>query len=137
MAAKLTGRQESAVAALLTEPTIEAAALKAQIGARTLYRWLHAPLFAAAYREARRQAVGQATARLQQASADAVTTLQSVMTDPTAPAPARVNAAKAVLEIAVKAIEVEDLEARVEELEQALTVFPRNGRAPYAVTPET
>ena len=70
----------------------------------------------------------QATARLQQASSDAVTALQSVMNDTEAPAPARVNAAKAVLELAVKAIEVEDLEARVQELERAVIVLPSNGR---------
>jgi hypothetical protein len=56
---------------------------------------------------------------LQQAASDAVTTLQGVMTDAETPAPARVTAAKAVLELALKAGEIEDLTARIEALEHA------------------
>jgi hypothetical protein len=119
MSGKLSGKQEQALIALLTEPTVEAAAAKAGMNARTLFRWLNDPPFVAAYREARRQAVQHATGRLQQAASDAVTTLQGVMTDTTAPAPARVTAAKSVLELAVKAVEIEDLMARIEALEQA------------------
>ena len=119
MSQKLSGKQEVALSALLTEPTVETVAVKAGITPRTLYRWLNAPPFVAAYREARRQAVQRATGRLQQAANDAVTTLQDVMTDTTAPAPARVTAAKSVLEMAIKAVEIEDLTARIEALEQA------------------
>jgi hypothetical protein len=36
-----------------------------------------------------------------------------------APAPARVSAAKTVLELALKAVEIEDLSARIETLEAA------------------
>lgn len=119
MSGTLSGKQELALICLLTEPTIESAATKATVNPRTLFRWLNDPLFVAAYREARRQAVHRATGRLQQVASDAVTTLQTVMGDPDAPAPARVSAAKTVLELAVKAIEIEDLTARLEALEQA------------------
>ncbi len=118
MSQNLSGKQECALTALLTEPTVEAVAVKAGITPRTLYRWLNDPPFVAAYREARRQAVQRATGRLQQAASDAVTTLRDVMTDATAPAPARVNAAKSVLDLAVKAVEIEDLTARIETLEK-------------------
>ncbi len=124
MAGNLTGKQERALHALLTEPTIEEAARAAGIGERTLYRWLNDPPFVAAYREARRQAVQRATGRLQQAANDAVTTLQNVMMDAEAPAPARVNAAKSVLDLAVKAVEIEDLTARIEALEHAAAHSP-------------
>jgi hypothetical protein len=119
MSGKLSGKQEQALIALLTEATVEAAAAKAGMNARTLFRWLNDPPFVAAYRAARRQAVQRATGRLQQAASDAVTTLQDVMTDAAAPAPARVSAAKSVLELAVKAVEIEDLTACIEALEQA------------------
>src|SRR5262245_55649012 len=103
MTERLSGKQERALSALLTEPSVEAAAHKAGVNARSLYRWLNDPRFGAVYRAARRHAVQQASAQLQRASSDAVATLRSVMNDLTAPAPARVNAAKAVLEMAVKA----------------------------------
>ena len=43
------------------------------------------------------------------------------MVDPTAPAASRVRAADCVLDRAIKAIEVEDIEVRVAELERAET----------------
>ena len=52
--------EDAALAALLSEPTIEAAAGQAEISPATLYRWLADPVFKARYREARRQAVEHA-----------------------------------------------------------------------------
>jgi len=52
-------------------------------------------------------------------SALALGTLDSIMSDDSAPAPARVTAARAVIEFAVKAIEIEDVLARIEALESA------------------
>src|SRR5438094_887680 len=54
---KLTSKQETLIAALLTEPTYAAAAAKAGVGTATLYRWMHLPEFRAAYRRARRELV--------------------------------------------------------------------------------
>ena len=122
MPAQLSGKQITALSALLRERTIEDAAERAQVHERTIRRWLKDPFFGEAYRQARRDAVAIATGRLQQVAAEAVTTLQSVMRDDTAPAPARVSAAKTVLELAVKAIEIEDLTARIEVLEATATV---------------
>ena len=85
---------------------------------RTLLRWLKEPEFQTAYREARRAAFGQSIARLQQASSAAVTTLLKVMVDPNTPASTRVRAADSVLDHSAKAIEIEDIEARVSELER-------------------
>ena len=75
--------------------------------------------FQAAYRQARREAFGQATARLQQASGAAVSTLLKVMIDQSTPASTKVRAADCVLDRAGKAIEIEDIEARVVALELA------------------
>ena len=60
---KLTSRQEALIAALLTEPTYAAAAIKAGVGKTTMYRWLHLPAFRKAYREARRELVEHAIGR--------------------------------------------------------------------------
>lgn len=55
------------------------------ITANTLLRWQKVPEFATAYREATRAACAQSTARLQQASSAAVSTLLKVMIDPATP----------------------------------------------------
>ncbi len=114
---KLSRKQEQTIAALLTCNSITAAAAGCGIAEATLHRWLKETTFQTAYREARRQIV-------QQASGTAVQTLEAVMQDTAAPASARVSAAKAVLETAVKAVEVEDLEARLAALEAAATEQP-------------
>jgi len=97
---------------------LEEAARAAGIGARTLLRWLKLPEFQTAYRQARRDAFGQSVARLQQGTSAAATTLLKVMIDPSVPASVRVRAADSVLDHAAKAIEIEDIEARVTALEQ-------------------
>jgi hypothetical protein len=81
--------------------------------ARILLRWLKLPEFQNSYRQAPRDAFGQAVARLQQGTSAAATTLLKVMIDPNAPASVRVRAAASVLNHATKAIEIEEIEARV------------------------
>lgn len=117
---ELTPTQEKVLAALLTSRTIEGAAKSAGIGEATLLRWLKKPEFATAYREARREVVTHSIMTLQKATAEAVETLRSVTTDTEAPAAARVSSAKVILDMSLKAVELEDLMARVEALE-ALT----------------
>jgi hypothetical protein len=77
------------------------------------------------FKAARREAFGQAVARLQQASGAAVSTLLKIMVDATAPASTRVRAADSVLDHGAKAIEIEDIEARVSELELAAEMNSR------------
>ena len=61
----LAAPQERAIIALLNEQTVGRAAAAAEVGQRTLYRWLKEPTFSRAYREARRDAFGQAIALTQ------------------------------------------------------------------------
>ena len=116
---KLSRKQEEAIVALRSPRSVEEAARACNTPVRTLYRWLGEPDFEKAYRVARRKAFGQATARLQQGSGAAATTLLKLMLDSSTPASTRVRAAECVLGHAAKAIETEDVEARVEALEQA------------------
>ena len=113
----LVRKQEDAIAALLTQRNIEEAARAAGIGARTLLRWLKVPEFQAAYRDARRAAFSQSVARLQQGATAAATTM--LMLDPNTPASVRIRAAECIMNHSSKAIEIEDVEARVAELERA------------------
>ena len=116
---KFGRKKEEAIAALLTQRNIEEAAKAVGIGANTLLRWLKVPEFQVAYRQARRAASGQAVARLQQGTSAAATTLLKTMIDPGTPASVKVRAAEAIFNHAAKAIEIEDIEARVSELERA------------------
>ena len=118
--AKFGRKQEEAIAALLTQRNTDEAARTVGIAPKTLLRWLQIPEFQAAYRKARREAYGQSIARLQQATSAAAATLLKVMVDPNTPASTRVRAADSVLDHAAKAIEIEDIEARVSELERGV-----------------
>src|SRR5271167_2698816 len=117
--AKFGRKTEEAIAALLTQRNIEEAARSIDVAPKTLLRWLQVPEFQKAYRQARRDAFGQAVARLQQGTTAAATTLLKTMIDPNTPASVRVRAADSVFNHAAKAIEIEDIEARVAALEQA------------------
>jgi hypothetical protein len=116
---KFGRKQEEAVAALLTQRNLEEAARAVRIAPNTLLRWMKEPEFAAAYRDARRAAFGQAVARLQQGTSAAATTLLKTLIDPNTPASVRVRAAEAIFNHSAKAIEIEDIEARVTALEAA------------------
>ncbi len=117
--AKFTHKKEAAIAALLTQRNVEEAARAAKIGTNTLLRWLQLPEFNAEYRKARREAVHQSIARLQQATGAASTIVLKLMTDPNVPAAVKLRAAECVFDRAIKGIELEDIEARLSELERA------------------
>jgi hypothetical protein len=115
---KFTGKMEAAVAALLTQRNHEEAARSVGISPATLLRWQKKPEFQKAYRDARWAVHHQAIARLQQATGAAVSTLLKVMLDPSTPASVKVRASDSVLEHSAKSIELEDIEARLAELER-------------------
>ena len=126
--AKFGRKQEEAIAALLGQRNIDEAAKSIGVASNTLLKWMKVPEFQAAYREARRAAFGQAVARLQQASGAAVSTLLKIMVDANAPHSTRVRAADSVLDHSAKAIEIEDIEARVSELERLAELAQPAGR---------
>jgi hypothetical protein len=116
-AGKLSRNQERAISALLVHPTMAKAAAAAGVGEVTLWRWLRVPEFKEQYRLARREAVIQAVGQLQGACSAAVVALTDISQDVNCPASARVSAARTVLEMALKGVELEDLAVRVEALE--------------------
>ena len=117
--AKFGRKKEAAIALLLTHRNTEEAARAISVVQATLLRWMKDSEFDAAYREARRLAFRQSVARLQQASSAGVSTLLNIMVDANAPESTRVRAADSVISYAAKAIEIEDIDARVSELERA------------------
>ena len=125
--AKFERKQEEAIAALLRQRNIEEAAA-AGIAPNTLLNWMKVPEFEKSYREARRAAFGQAIARLQQGTSAAATTLLKTMIDPSTPASVKVRAAEAIFNHAAKAIEIEDIEARVTAIEASVGDRKAGGR---------
>jgi len=125
---KLSRNQERAIAALLAEPTIDAAAKLTGVGERTLRRWLQRPDFAARYADARRALVDNAVRDLQAATGEAVRVLQDVAGNPQTPPAARVAAARTILAEAYRGTELFDLGVRIAKLEQTIEKGPWHDR---------
>jgi transposase-like protein len=117
--AKFGRKKEEAIVALLTHRTIEEAARSIGVDPKTLLRWMKEPEFDKAYRAAKRAAFGQSIARLHHLSSAAVSTLGKIMLDSATPPATRVRAADSILDHTTKAIEIEDIDARLSELERA------------------
>lgn len=115
---KITAKQEAFLTALLTARTFGDAAAAANVSEATARRWLALPQVQRAHLDARRQLVDHALSTIQRATGAAVATLLQCMRDDMPPS-VRLGAARVVLETAVKAVELGDLAARVDQLEAA------------------
>jgi hypothetical protein len=114
MAEHLKDKQRRFIAALLTEPTVEAAADAVGIGRRTAWTWLADRTFREAYTEASRARLDATVGRLRALASEAVDTLRLALTDDRTSN--RVRAAIALLDLTVK-IELDELARRIEALE--------------------
>lgn len=117
---ELDAKQEKALAALLSQPTMAAAAKACGSSETTLFRYLHDENFKAHYRRALAEVVGHAISQLQRDCSVASKALREICENKEAPASARVAAARAILDGAIKAVELQDMEQRLEDLEAAL-----------------
>jgi predicted ArsR family transcriptional regulator len=115
---KLSRKQELAVIALITESTIKLAAEKVGISESTLRRWTQLDEFQEQFKEAKRQTVGHVTAKLRHGMTVAVDALVEMAEDKKTPAVARASACRTLIEYGMKAHENEDLQERVERLEE-------------------
>jgi hypothetical protein len=115
-------KKEAAIAALLTARNIEEAAKTVGIAPNTLLNWMKVPEFQTEYREARRAAyfsggspapAGRHSRGNDPAQGDARPDHTSFR---------EVRAAECVMNHSSKAIEIEDVEFRVAELERAAEV---------------
>jgi hypothetical protein len=108
------------IAALLAESSVSAAAKAANCSRRTAHRWLEQPAFQAALRAARQGVVDGATRLIQSASGEAVAALRGILQDAAAPAYSRVAAARFLVDSALRIREMEELQDRIEVLEERL-----------------
>ncbi len=119
----LPPRQQAAVRCFLAGGTASEAATAAQVTERTLRRWLGLPAFQGALREAGRESAREATSLLLSAQQDAVRTLRAALTAPSAAT--RVRAARAILELGIKASS-DDVEQRLTSLEEGIASWQQN-----------
>lgn len=117
---ELTAKQELALSAVISHPTLKEAAASSGVSETTLWRYMKEEAFARRLSEARRDAVNHAAVRLQQASGDAVTVLQELMLKDGAPASARTMAARIVLDYSFRVVEMDEMKRRIRELEEFL-----------------
>jgi hypothetical protein len=118
--AEITVKQEKMIAALLAEPTIEAACAAAGISHTHLGRWRKEPAFIEAWRQARADAMGAAMSALQSASGKAVAYLVATLTNEDASHRERSAAARAILDYGFKSFELESVAQRIDALERML-----------------
>ncbi len=116
---QLTPKQRKAVEALLTTGEVVEAAQAAGVSRDTLYRWLKAPVFQRAVRQAEAQALDDLSRLLVRLGRTAVATLAKAMSDATVPPASRVRAADAALSRLLQLRELATLEARLTALEEA------------------
>jgi phage terminase small subunit len=77
----LTSKQRAAVAALLTSPDTQSAAVVAGVARKTIYRWMEQPHFVAALDEAEREALKLFARQLVAMSTLAVAAIRDALED--------------------------------------------------------
>jgi hypothetical protein len=117
---KLPAKQETFLAALLSYSTIKAACDESGISETTGWRYLNDEKFKERYRKAQRQVVEHTIVRLRSDASEAVKALREIVDDATAASSARVSAARTILELTFKSVELYDIEGRMDVLEANL-----------------
>jgi hypothetical protein len=118
--AALTEDQGRALEVLMRGGTQEEAASAAGSCSRTVRNWLRTAEFRTALNEARTGAWTETTSLLQSHAREAVATLHTVMRDETARGWERVAAARTLLDQTRKAVELDDVQLRLAEVEAQL-----------------
>lgn len=117
--ALLSVKQRTAVDALLAHGDQRQAARAAGVSDRTLRRWLHEPDFAAAVTDAQDAALDAVTADLVRAAGGAVALLAATVDNEDAALGLRLQAARTLLDAALRWRELRGIEQRLAALEAA------------------
>jgi hypothetical protein len=116
----LSAKQQRAIAALLTKPTIEEAAKAAGVSRATLYRWLAERAFQTALTDAERRLLETTSRGLIALSTKALAVTEAVLDDQSVPASTRLRAADVTLNRLLQLRELVSLEERIAALEARL-----------------
>ena len=125
--AELTARQQLAITEILASRSLEEARRRIRASKGTLYGWLKDPIFQAELVRQRRAAVEQAFERLKAGLTQAVDKLLELLRAEGQPG-IQLRAAQALLDHGLKAVELQDLARRVEELEKVVNLGGRQWR---------
>ena len=116
----ITQKQKAALQALMQFTSRKEAAAAAGIGERTLREYLRDDAFMAELNKLYDDWMAECTEELQKAVKMAVNTLEGALSDENASIPAKIAAARIILETAPKYIELNNIIKRVDELEKAM-----------------
>lgn len=117
---ELNTNQRKALAALLAEPTVTAAAARAGLAERTLYYYLSDETFKRELRQRQDAILASVTSALVGLSGEAVQVLRAVLSDPKATASVKVRAALGWLKHTRDSVELDVLADRVAALEEKI-----------------
>lgn len=115
---ELSRNQEKFLIALLDSGTVVEASKKAGITTPTAYKYLNDPIFKKKNRELRREKFEGAVAKIVDSVDDAIEVLKQVMNDEEEVGATRVQAARTVIANAFKSYELQEIEERLEQLEE-------------------
>lgn len=116
----MTPNQNKALAALLTCKSRTEAARVCGLSTKTLQGYEKDPAFAEALERGRREALADAAHRISAGYSTTVDALQDIVQDDSAADPARVAAARALLEYGLRFAEITDINKRLDKLEEML-----------------
>lgn len=114
----MTGKQNRAIQALLTQKTKADAAKAAGISPATLRRYLADEEFIQEYEKAMHGLLEEAATQARQNLGPALKRLRSIVDDDTKPITAQIQAARALIEYGLQLIYAADIETQIEELRQ-------------------
>jgi len=121
---RLTPIQQKAISALLMSRTYSEAARSAGVDRSTIYRWIRQDEnFRTELRNARREAIGETTAHLQRLTGVAVENLGKIIACDSASAASRVSGIRTILDYAYRAVELEEIEGRLDGVEEAIDQY--------------
>ena len=111
-------RQQKALAALLTCPTVKAAARAAGLDESTIRRYRQDPAFMAEYERRCAEMLETATDNAKAAMPPAIDRLRGIIDDDQQQPQQHIAAARAVLEYGLRLVEANDFEQRLRALEE-------------------
>lgn len=116
----MTPKKEKALAALLTSPTVKAAAQETGVGSRTMRLYLKDPEFLAEYKRRCSSLLEEATNKAKAALPPAIERLSSIVMDDAQPTQYQIAACRALCEYSLRMTEVVDYEQRLQALEDEM-----------------
>ena len=116
-AVELTSRQQFAITEILASRSLEEARRRIRASKGTFYGWLKEVVFQAELKRQRQAIVDEAVERLKSGLTQAVDKLLELLQTEGQPG-IQLRAAQSLLEHGLKAVELQDLENRLEALEQ-------------------